>query len=449
MANEPPAVAVIACPSADQAPNAHMMAECCKNLRARKLIDITTIMVGPHASGQPYEVMSDLNVDYIIQGEGETPLFQLVSALYQRGGWDKIPGLGYRNNYGTSTINPPGPVVEDIDLFPMPARHLLNMQRYTYGPSMYGQALTPHTTMMLSRGCPSECAYCPIPRILGTDFRKRSPGRILDEIEMLQHEYSIREVQFIGDNIFHDRKWAREWMKLFIDTGLEIQWSSQSGQSLYNFDLDMAELAVASGMRQMALDITCGDPDAYSDAWKRPGDVTDAVKLVRFLKKKRVFLTGLFRLGMPGETRADMARTVSYAFSLGLHELEFRAQTPLPGTPLWDMCAEKNFFELIPQAKELLLENGYIQTAEFNSRQVTWQRDWARTLEKSRQLLRHPGTLALQGGMFAIKGLFHPVGALQQAWRFAKLVGGTPLDAPKAPRRPGVKAPSAPAADDF
>lgn len=447
--NDPPAVAAIACVSSDQVHNARLVAECAKNLRQRKLIDITTVVGGPGFTAQPYEVMQDYNIDFGILGEGEIPFFQLCQALYQRGGWEEVPGVVHRDRLGGVTVNPVGPVVEDLDLIPMPARQLLNMHYYTYGPSYYGEAMTPHTSMVLSRGCPSQCVYCAVPRMFGTTLRKRSTGRIFDELEFLKNEYVVREVELIGDNLFHDRDWAHEWMGQIVETGLNMKWSPMSGQSLHNFDLETAEMAIASGMRSVFLDITAGDIAVYDRVYKRPGDLSGLAELVRFLKRNKVYVGGLFTLGAPGETRESMRSTIRLAFGLGLHEIEFRAMTPFPGTPLWDQCAQENLFELVPGTPELLRDFGYIVTDDFTARHVRWLRDWARMREESRQMVAHPGRLVGGAAKLAIQTVFHPFTALRTIWRFVRLATGTPLAEPTTgPRAARGGTPAKAAADD-
>lgn len=445
--NEPVAVVAIGCVSSDQIPNTLLVAECVKNLRLRRFLDMTVVVGGPGFTASPYDVMTSFNVDYGVLGEGEIPMFQLCSALYARRGWEEVAGVAFRDHYGTITINEATATVEDVDQIPPPARNLLNMQRYFFGPSYYGQAITPHTSMVLSRGCYSDCVYCAVPRIFGKVFRKRSPQLIFEELEAIRHEYAVREVEFIGDNLFHERDWAHEWMTEMIEAGLDMKWSTMSGQSLHNFDLDTASLAVQSGMRSVWLDVTSGDGKAYDNLFKRPGDLDDVVDLVRFLKRSRVYVGGLFTVGVPGETKESMARSVARAFAAGFHEIEFRVMTPFPGTPLWDECAEKGHFELVPDAVALLHDRGYVKTGEFNSVNALWQRDWARAREETRRLVSHPSAMTAQLSKFAMKGLFHPLSALKTVYRFAKLAGGTPLPEPQGAPQHGATPAPAPAAE--
>ncbi|MBM3462650.1 MAG: radical SAM protein [Armatimonadetes bacterium] len=458
IANEPSALVGVLASSMAQLPNALLVCEAAKKLRERAYLDISTVVVGPAATASPFEVMADLNVDFVVQGEGEIALFKLCTALNARQSGADIPGVGYRDRLGTATVTPGMELVEDLDQIPQPARWLINMPHYMFGDSPYGQPLTPHTTVVLSRGCPSQCVFCDIPRHLGNVQRKRSPETIFNEIEELRNEYALREVEFIGDNLFHDREWAMEWMGKIVEAGLAIKWSPFDGQSLEGLDMETAAAAVESGMRTVFLDIRSLDPKVYARAYKRPGSMDDLVELIRFFKRNGVRVGGIFQVGVPGETRDSMRRTVNEAFGLGLHELEFRLLTPSPGTPLWDACAENGWFDTVPDAAALIRDGGYLKTSEFTPRDVVWQRDWARTREQARRLALQPGELIGRSVRFLMGTVFYPVTSARTVMKYVSLAAGKPLPGPRPvvrgapaaappPEEPAAEAP--PKEEDF
>ena len=437
---EPSAVVGIQVETPDQLTAAAMVAAAAKKLRVTRFIDIVVVAVGPGAAAAPDLVMADSNFDFAVLGEGEQTFSRLCEAIYERDPLDSIPGLVRRNNWGELLTNSELALVEDLDSLPPPARGILNMQRYLFGPSLFGEPMTPHTTLLMLRGCPSQCVHCPIPRQLGSKLRKRSVESIVRELESLVEEYAIREVELLGDNLFHDRAWAKEWMEAFMEMPTKLHWSPLNGLSMENLDREMAALAVQSGLRSVMLDIGAGTPHAFSGHHRRPGRFEAIPDVVSFLRSKGVRVGGTFVVGVPGETLEDMKQTVAFATSLGLHQIVFNVYTPSPGTPGWDTCIEEKYFTKVPDVLDLMRDRGYVTTDEFSADQALWQRDWARTTLEMRKLALNPFRLATEVGKAGLQVIFHPIGAARRAWRFLSLVGGQPLPLPDPIKVPGAAA---------
>lgn len=440
-----PTLVAVTCMAADQAANAHMVAEAVKRLRGRKSMDISVAVGGGYASTQPELVMADYNVDFAIMGEGETPMFNLCMAQRNRRPPVNVDGVAYRDEWGSPVINKEQTTFPDLDQIPVPSRDLMKMVRYCLLPSYYFEAMTPHTTMVLSRGCPSQCAFCSVPRCFGSKYRKRSVDRILEELGALREEFGLREVEFVGDNLFHDREWAHGWMSAIARKHSDLNWSPVTGQSLMNFDQDMAGQAVRSGLRSIMFDVSSLNSRVYGEIYKRPGDLSEFSRIVKFLKGEGVKVGALVTVGAPGETRQTMAETVNKAFSMGFHDLHVRAMTPYPGTPLWTECEEKGLFFPKPDADDLLNDWGYIKTPEFTPSQVSWQRDWAESQLRTKRLMGNPADLVGKLGEIAYDTAFHPIIKLKQVYKYLTLMGGTPSHykppAPKAPPKAAEPAP--------
>lgn len=419
LSQERPAVCGVSFVSSDQARNAHQVCERIKQLKRDKDVDITVIAGGPHVSAFPKDVMADINVDYAIIGEGEIPLFKLCEYLGKFKTPEDIPGVCWRDKSNKLHINRELEFVPDLDLIPYPARDLLQMQRYMFGDSYYGDVLKPHATMMLTRGCVFSCPHCQVPRTFGKEYRKRSPESIADEMLYLSKNYGVREIQIVGDNLFDDRAWAHQWMLEVIDHSVDVKWSTLSGQSLNNLDAGTARLAVESGLRQIMIDFPTGDEDAYESIYERPGSLTGVKELIVYLRKSGVYVGGLFSLGAPGESMESMSNTIVHAMSLPLDEIRFRAMTPFPGTPMWDSCIGSDLFERVPGADELMFDGGYVRTKVFAPKDVMRLLHMAQTRIALRDFLRRPEERGGDIINWVRKFLLHPFGSVVNMFRFA------------------------------
>lgn len=435
LAVESPAVVGVSFVSSDQASNAHEVCARIKALKKERDVDITVVAGGPHVTAFPYDVMADLNVDYAVVGEGEIPFFKLCDALAHFKQPEDIDAVCYRDRMGTIQVSRKLDLVPDLDLIPLPARDLLQMQRYTFGDAYYGNVLKPSATMLLSRGCNHHCVHCQVPRIFGETYRKRSPENILEELVYLKENLDIQEVQLIGDNLFGDREWALKWMKEIAASKLGVRWSTLSGQSLFNMDVEILNAAAESGLRSLMIDFPSGDEEAYRTVYKRPGSIQHAAQLVSAIHNAGIYVGGMFTIGAPGETKATMMRTVNFALGLPLDEIHIRAVTPFPGTPLWDTCAESNLFEKVPNTEDLLLEAGYIKTAQFQSSDVMKLHHMAKTRTETRHFLAQPGKLMPAAMKFMSYGLFHPIGFIVKIYRFVGSYTGTAAPPERTRRR--------------
>ena len=134
------------------------------------------VMGGAHVNACPEQVLADPHVDFVVLGEGERTLPELVSALgdNRRAAISAIRGVGYKVR-GKLHLPDHGDLIEDIDALPLPARDLIDPARYTLG----GKRVT---MLITSRGCPYHCTFCSIFLTAGRQFRTRSISSIIDEM---------------------------------------------------------------------------------------------------------------------------------------------------------------------------------------------------------------------------------------------------------------------------
>lgn len=137
--------------------------------------DVITMMGGPHVS---FDAASTLNkypeIDLIVIGEGEETLKELLPVIHNRSKWEHVAGIAFRKD-GEVVFTGRRELIHDLDTLPIPARHLLPMNRY--------QALGFPVSIITSRGCPNQCIFCLGRRMVGYKVRYRSPKLVVDEVE--------------------------------------------------------------------------------------------------------------------------------------------------------------------------------------------------------------------------------------------------------------------------
>ncbi|MGC8787767.1 MAG: B12-binding domain-containing radical SAM protein, partial [Anaerolineae bacterium] len=291
------------------------------------------IVGGPHATVYPERVLAESPViDYVVRGEGEETIQELVHALCGNGDLSTIRGLTYRLR-GEVLSNPDRPLITDLDALPFPARHLFDLRRYGLC-TPDGQ---PMVTILSSRGCPYNCSYC-FKGIVGRTYRQRSPGNIIAEIRQVIDQYGIRNFYFIDDLFTIDQRRLEAITEQLIREELDIRW--QCLGRVDRVDAEILRKMYAAGCRRIHFGIESGNEEVLRRIGKgiKPEQVRQAV---RWAQEAGIHVKGYFMLGLPGDTEETMQQTVDFAVELNLDEAMFSLTTPFPGTRLWDELVKK------------------------------------------------------------------------------------------------------------
>lgn len=325
---------------------------------------IITVAGGAHPTMKYNEVLKDINLDFVIMGEGEYSFLNLVNSLNNESDLSQVDGLAYKNR-NEILLNPKTNYIENLDELPLPARHLLKMQKYINTSSPHsGVRRHPFTSMITSRGCPYRCTFCVIRNIWGGKARFRSAGNVLMEIEHLIKTYEIKEVHFEDDNITADNQRAKELFSGIINNNWDLNLSSPSGLAVSTLDEDLLLLMKKAGYFSITIAIESGDPDVLK-LMRKPVNLERVKVVVDAARKVGLKIKGFFILGYPGETKAQMQKTIDFAISIGLDWSLFFVATSIPGSELESVCNEKGYFvdKNLDYVKQFYVSN--IKTPEF------------------------------------------------------------------------------------
>jgi magnesium-protoporphyrin IX monomethyl ester (oxidative) cyclase len=319
-------------------------------------------MGGAHPSTLPKSVLRDQNVDYVVIGEGELTMLNLLKTLSKGASFNEIDGFAYRED-GKTVINPKKRFIEDIDSLPLPARHLLPMNEYFNAEAPHGPELMrkPFTSMITSRGCPLNCVFCSIHTIWGRRWRPRSPDNVLLEIEHLIDVYKIREIQFEDDNLTLDKRRMEKICDLILDRGLDIRWFTPNGVAIWALDKNLLEKMKKSGCYKLSFGIESGCPQTLKFI-KKPINLTRARQVIRWANDVGIWTHGFFVIGFPYETKEAIYETLKFAVGSDLDFASFFIATPLPGTRLLEIVKKEGLIENDPNWADLNVFNATLNT---------------------------------------------------------------------------------------
>ncbi len=292
------------------------------------------VLGGPHATVFPARTLQEQPaLDYLVFGEGEETMLELMEVIEGRRDPAAVAGLCYRRA-GEVICNPARPLIRDLDALPFPARHLFQLERYPLYAPDGGRMLT----VLTSRGCPYNCSYC-FKGIVGRTYRQRSPENLMQELKELIRTYGIRNFYFIDDLFTLDVKRLNVLLDMMIAEGLDIRW-----QCLARVDRVTPELLrkmAAAGCRQIHYGIESGNQEILDRVGKRI-TLEQVRQAVRWTAEAGIRSKGYFMLGLPGDTEETMEQTIQFAASLDLDDAMFSLTTPFPGTRLWEELVARN-----------------------------------------------------------------------------------------------------------
>jgi len=258
-------------------------------------------------------------------------MHELIKSLEKRIEPKDVLGLTYRVN-GVIKRNPPRPPIKDLDSLPMPAYHLLPMERYVSEGLRYA-------TVISSRGCPFECVFCSSSRICGKRWRARSTEKVVEEVQLLTDKYRVQSIEFVDDNFTLNRKRVKGICKEFVKRGIDLFWVCGSRVDSVNSEL-VSNLSKANCLL-IYLGVESGS-QRILDYMMKGITLSQSERAVRLAKRYGLEVAASFILGMPDETVSEIEDTIKFAIKLDPEFAQFTIATPYPGTELYDYALENN-----------------------------------------------------------------------------------------------------------
>lgn len=295
---------------------------------------IRIVLGNLHASIFAEAFLQNKICDFVVHDEGEYTMRDLVRELSSSKDFTKIEGLSW---WGGSKIihNKRREPIENLDEIPIPARHLVPMNRYSV-PTVSNYLYVPRKrnrfrSMFTSRGCIYQCAFCVVHQ--QRRYRYWSTKRVIAEIEELIGQYQAEYI-FIHDSLFTvSRTRVIEICNEIIKRKLRINWGCEG--HINHVDPMLLKKMKEAGCYDIAFGIESGAQELLDNVHKKTNidRIREAVKMAKSTGLK---VSGLFMLGLPGERKELSLRTIRFALELPLDFAQFNITVPYPGSELYN-----------------------------------------------------------------------------------------------------------------
>lgn len=291
---------------------------------------IKIALLGPHVSVLDKEIMRvNKSIDFILRGEYEYILRDLVKTLIKNKNLKEVKGLTYRE--GEKIIrNPSMPLIENLDELPFPARHFLPNEKY-FEPLFIGK---PTLRLITSRGCPFFCTFCLWPQVMyGRKIRYRNIGNVIEEIKELKEKYKIKEFYFDDDTFTLDEKRVINLCKAIIKNKINLPWDCLGRVNMVT--KKMLYWMKKAGCILIRYGVESGSQEILNRCKKgfTTDDIKRAFKMTHELGIK-THATVMF--GLPGETKETIKKTIDFILKLNPSYVQFAIATPYPGTEYYN-----------------------------------------------------------------------------------------------------------------
>lgn len=335
--------------------------------------------------------------DYVLIGEGEETLAELIDLLQQSAHPAEsqlyaIKSLAYLAD-DRMIKTPARPVIKRLDDLPFPAWDLVDHAKYRAVWKQHHGYYS--VSMVTTRGCPFHCNWCAKP-IWGQRYGARSPQNVVEEIAWLKTHFAPDHIWFMDDIMGIQDRWIEEFADLLEAQDLQIPF-----KSLNRVDLLLRGKTIPALARAGAKIVWVGAESGSQkilDAMDKGTQVPQIYEATRQLHQHGVKVAFFLQFGYPGETREDIELTLKMVRDLMPDDIGISVSYPLPGTPFY----ERVKLELADRANWVdsedlaMLYQGPFTTGFYRQLHTVIHKDYRsrKTLQAIRNAIRNPRQLS-------------------------------------------------------
>lgn len=316
---------------------------CLTNMReaAFRMITIAkennlTVIVSSSDATDHYEKYLNAGADFIVIGEAEHTLKELVDSLTTKSdNLLSIDGLIFKKDNQIIKTNQ-RQIERNLDVFPMAAWDLVNVDDYR---KMWESGKKEFSlNIATTRGCPFKCNWCAKP-IYGNRYNSRSPQNVVDEIEFLQKNFNVNYFWFCDDIFGLKPGWVQEFRNVVRERGLKFRYKIQSRVDLLLKE-DTVDALAESGADIVWVGAESGSQKIL-DAMDKGTTVWEIYEATKLLKSKNIKVAFFLQFGYLGETKEDIDKTIKMVLELMPDEIGISVSYPLPGTKFYEIVKEQ------------------------------------------------------------------------------------------------------------
>ena len=305
----------------------HLAGKLARGLK-EKIKEVPILIGGPHITALKEEAFSS-SFDYGFIGEADTS-FPLFLERYEKGeDISGVKGILFREKGNIRFTGETDPIY-DMDSLPLPARHLLKMDKYKIGTL---QGIKNFAPIMTVRGCPFRCIFCST-KVFGKRFRKRSPKLVAQEMKSIIDKYNIKHFIFLDDTLTLDKSHILEICDLIKGFGITFEGSTRANL----IDEELVSKMREAGLIRISFGLESVD-EKIREIMKKDVPLESYIAANKLTNKYGIETLNSCMIGLPGETIETIKKTLSFLRdSKEIKQANISIAVPYPGTELYEMA---------------------------------------------------------------------------------------------------------------
>ncbi len=311
--------------------------------RLKRELGVPIVVGGHHAQALPEYVMDHWWVDVVCTGEGELALLELVERMERGQDCSDVATMWVKGADGTVYRNEIGLLENDLDRLPFPEKQLW----WEWG------AFRDNLEVFTGRGCPFKCTFCNIHyqreifEDKGDFLRKRSVENVMQELEQNLARYDVSHISLHDDNFTTNVLWVEEFCEVYRER-INLPWYCFGYPTTIKPRLMKAMASANCSMIFMGID--SGDEEVRRQLYERPMVDELIYEKAALIHEHgiRSFMSTIY--GSPGETPAQMWKTLEMVDRTRPSQCSGNVFYPLPKTKLYDVAVELG--QLTPEGED-------------------------------------------------------------------------------------------------
>jgi radical SAM superfamily enzyme YgiQ (UPF0313 family) len=300
------------------------------------------ILGGAHLTAVPAETIERFSaIDIGVLGEGEITFLEVIEKIESKKSIDDVKGIIFRDEFGKITVNPPRPLIQDLDSLPFPAWDLLPNFPEAYPQSALETKRLPAASIITSRGCPHQCTFCDR-AVFGSSVRHHGAEYTLDMIRFLKNKYGVKDLMALDDNFLLDKKKLFKICDTIIEEKMDLRWYCLSHVKFMTEDRLKTIKEAGCWIMEVGIESGC---ERILKLLKRNTTKEEIAEAIKRARKAGIRVKGNFIFGLPTETRESLEETIQFATDINISLFQQTFLTIWPGCELSNHAGQYGYVE--------------------------------------------------------------------------------------------------------
>lgn len=310
----------------------------CSDIRSR--LGIPTIIGGTHASYYPESCLQ--YCDYVVFGEGDETIVELIDTLERDGDVGQVAGIAYRTGDGIHrTAVRPGPARFDT----IPNFSLIEGYRRMDLFDFLVRRKKALLTAQSSRGCHFNCTFCIVNTMFPTGYRKRDIESVI--LDLRDKRRYGRELMFVDNDFAGHRAYTKRLLQKIIEEDFDFEIVVFARVEVAK-DVELLTLMRRAGIRYIFQGYESIHPETLV-AFNKRQTLEHIVAAIEKLHSFGFHIWGSFVVGTDTDTLETLQCTVDFVLAHRLTNAYF--------FPIWGHYPERSngYRTLIPWHRSIFL----------------------------------------------------------------------------------------------